>query len=449
MDQILEEAREAYKRISVEYDRANYYATHPLNEFWGSINLRTMRELILGAKTAIDVIHGAQKTMMFSVNEDNRPITQRAVEWLLEERQERIARAPWLAELHEAECSYPPNNVSNGDKRLNPDFLRCVNIAAQIHHFIGERLDVVELGGGLGHLARVLRLGTISRSHVIIDIPETLVFSYCFLRTNFPDAKCVWLEPGQELPAEYDFAFVPAMLCEQVAWKPFDLFLNTASMGEMTNTVIRQWMDFIQNRLNVKNLFTLNRFLNTIHQGLRWRLAENECSVHYDERWTILNWELEPEYTRCPYIDSRVSRYVEIIAMRNPERKDIADAWCAETLAAVEAEDWARLWDDGHVMGMRDGPICADGGMNGTLFKLWELMRLQPSARAAGLMVRWLMKLSRAGGVIFEELPYYQAKAQEQQCERVGNFARCELPKGHDGAVHKNRQEEFIQQDVA
>lgn len=413
MDQILEEAREAYKRISLEYDRANYYATHPLNEFWGSSNLRTMRDLIMGAQTALDVIHGAQKTMMFSVNEDNAPITRRAVGWLMEERRERLARFQWLEALQESEFSYPANNVvfghaQHGEQRLNPDFLRCVNITAQILNHVGDRLDVVELGGGLGHLARVLHLAGVSRSHVIIDIPETLVFSYCFLRTNFPAAKCVWLEPGQQLPAEYDFAFVPAMLCEQVAWRPFDLFLNTASMGEMTNVVIRQWMDFIQNRLNVKNLFTLNRFLNTIHQGLRWRLAENECSVHYDTGWTVLNWQLEPEYTRCPYIDSRVSRYVEIIAMRQAEAKDVAEAWCAETLADIEAEDWARLWDDGHVMGMRDGPICADGGMDGTLFKLWELMRLAPSPRVAALMVRWLMKLSRAGGVVFEELPYYQ-----------------------------------------
>lgn len=37
--------------------------------------------------------------------------------------------------------------------------------------------------------------------------------------------------------------------------------------------------------------------------------------------------------------------------------------------------------------------------------------------------------------------------AWEQQCPRIGNFARCELPLGHVG-VHKNEQEEFFQIDV-
>src|ERR1035441_7518746 len=97
-------------------------------------------------------------------------------------------------------------------------------------------------------------------------------------------------------PDAYDFVFVPSCYAEQIDVGGSELFVNTASLGEMRNETIRYWMDFIQRRTAVKHLFTQNRFLNTIDPFQHaWRWEENEASVHYDASWAVLKWDLRSE----------------------------------------------------------------------------------------------------------------------------------------------------------
>ena len=173
--------------------------------------------------------------------------------------------------IQESSFSCPENNVARSGRIFTPDFLRTVNIAHEIKkcfEFEKPRARVVELGAGCGHLARTLRLLMPDCSHVIIDIPETLSFSYMFLRLNFPNCKTLYVTEQKQLEGclteEFDYVFIPTKFAEGILGNKFDLFINTASLGEMRNTVIRQWMDFVQNKLRVKYLFTLNRYLNTI-----------------------------------------------------------------------------------------------------------------------------------------------------------------------------------------
>ena len=191
----------------------------------------------------------------------------------------------------------------------------------------------------------------------------------------------------------------------------FDLFINTASMGEMNNVVIRYWMDLIQNRLSVTYLYTLNRYLNTIiRDEHQWRLDENECSVHYDARWSIMQWEVEPSFTRCPYVDTQVSRYVEIIAHRLDSVDTEACHQRAKSLIEnVKHEDWYRM-PPTHppVMTMRDNILVHDMKMKGTLFKLWDALRLYPTAEAAAMILQYLSTLLRYEGKEFEEVQFYE-----------------------------------------
>lgn len=415
MSDELKEVREFYYKVLPDCEKF-YREKAPLNEFWGGLNLRAMREIIHTAASMQEVVHRAQATYMFSVNEKDES-ERWAVEWLLVERVKRLRSFSAGTELEESSFTLPELVVANAEgKHYTPDFLRCVNIAAEIFHGIDEITgSVVELGGGLGHLARVLKETRVATQHTIIDLPETLVFSYCFLKLNFPDASFGVVDSPDKTP-DADFVFVPVAYANaslgHKTRRP-DLFVNTASMGEMRNETVRYWMDFIQQKLNPRYLFMLNRYLNTLGPGLSWRNQENECQQHYDRDWRIKHWEVEPSYLRCPYVDTRVSRYVQIIAERQARSDEDLRLGCQHLLQDVRMEDWWRLRQEGHVMGMRDNPLCVDTTMNGTLYKLWELIRLAPSAEVVEMLLLYLSKLNRDPVYPFEELEYYKSMHQQ------------------------------------
>lgn len=416
-NEILTQAKEFLATISARYAADRYYDRLPLNTFWAQQNLPIMRDIIATSATPAELSGRAQQTFMFSVNVATAA-KERAVDWLLAEQTRRGIDLHALAPaIQESEFSHPENNVMRGGRRLTPDFIRTVNIGLNIGRYFrrdGHPLDVVELGGGLGHLARTLRLLGVTRSHLIIDLPETLVFSFCFLSMNFPQARLLLVTDeasAREIAGgNYDFAFVPALFSEAAAARPYDLFVNTASLGEMRNEVIRHWMDFVQNRLDLRYLYTLNRYLNTIDPGRHaWRLEENECSVLYDRRWDIRQWELEPSFTRCPYVDTIIARYVEIAAERRAAADPAADAdEAGRLLQSVQEEDWYVAPAGTADMTLGDHVIGCDLGMTGSLFKLWNSLRLLPSADCVEALLRYLDRLLAREDRIFEEQPYYE-----------------------------------------
>lgn len=181
-------------------------------------------------------------------------------------------------------------------------------------------------------------------------------------------------------------------------------------MGEMRNDVVHYWMDFIQNKISVKNLFTLNRFFNTVDDHhKKFRINENECSVCYDTKWEILNWELEPVYCRCPFIDTLHSRYVEIAAIRPVERTEeelvsLSDKLLQDALD----EDWCRLkgfYGDG-TMQARSNVLVNDTPMDGALFKLWESIRFHKNAKNISSMLNYMERVTV--NLPFEEKFYYE-----------------------------------------
>ena len=402
----LEEIKSFYR--AVQPDCTEFCkTTAPLNEFWGGVNQRQSRDIFNNASTLEEVVQAAQRTYMFSINPPSSPPVHHAVKWTLHERHVHLVGCDTLLGIEESPYSAPETVVEMYGKRYTPDLLRCVNIAQSLLSAIrwAQDLRVVELGGGLGHLARVLHLSKYVKQHIIIDLPETLVFSYAFLRKNFPDVKIELATSGTYMIGDdAAFVFVPVAYADCILdERSVDLFINTASMGEMRNETIRYWMSFVQQKLNPDYLFTLNRFLNTLGPGLTWRLMENECQQHYDNRWSVLRWQLEPWYLRCPYVDTLASRCVEILARRTGGAVGLSEGF----VEGLEAEDWWRLRHEGHVMGMRDNPICVNGGESGTLFKLWERLRLAPSVTAVDMMVTYLQKLNRDPTHPFEELDYY------------------------------------------
>lgn len=100
------------------------------------------------------------------------------------------------------------------------------------------RQIVVEIGGGFGGLAYILKRALPRLHYVIVDLPSSMAFSAAYLAAMCPDARIAFFDGKSETQpdADYDFLFVP-----HYAWPALvdylphaDLGLNTLSFAEMT-----------------------------------------------------------------------------------------------------------------------------------------------------------------------------------------------------------------------
>jgi putative sugar O-methyltransferase len=403
-----------YRALRRLYEASDHYATRPLAHLWGQQNMKTLVEIIEGAPTPGEAIAAAHRTFMFSVNTDDEDLKRRMIDWYvgyLRRRGTPIEAFDPLIE--ESLYSNPANAVIRDGRRLAPDFLRTLILALEIEEYCAlpaGHTSVLELGAGYGGLARTFKLRHPEASYVIVDIPEALYFSATFIGLNFPRARILHVTDAAELATDlttYDFVFVPTLLADALAGRSFTVFCNTASLGEMRNSVIRYWMDFVETRVNVRYFFGLNRFLNTIDPRRHAsRLGENVCSVSFDRHWKILWWEVEPPFTRCPYVETEVSRNLEIVAERVTDDAEEAAAGSRRLLEDVLRQDWIVHYDADNTMKLRDNALAPDLTKTGTLFALWESIRLDPRADNAAVMLKYLGTLTR--GKSFEEMFYYR-----------------------------------------
>lgn len=438
-ERVAREATGYYTAIRQDYTASGYDKTYELNFFWSRDNMTKLMEIIYSPSDAHEKIAAIQNTFMYSINTKDDTIKNRMIDWYLEYLLSIGIHLDDLdLQIQESQVSNHSNTVVRHGRLLTPDFLRTVILCLEIrkHCTFGVgRLNVLELGAGYGGLARTFRHFFPETCYTIIDIPETLYFSYLFLRLNYPNARVHYVTSEHDLPAittDYDYIFVPTKYASLLTGKSYDLFCNTASLGEMKNSVISHWMDFVQNGVAVKYFFGLNRFLNTIDpERHAWRLDENICSVSFDQKWRILKWELEPQFTRCPYLETIVSRNLEIIAERlpdtyvNPDYFRLVSTQLTNSLA--EMDIFIHANEDNSML-LRDNPFGHDFTQRGVLFKLWEAIRLSPGVENVSLMLAYLKLLM--GKRPFEEMFYYQSLLEQlQPGEKIRKF--WERPYSH------------------
>jgi hypothetical protein len=421
LDQAFREIENFYHTAKSSYRDCEFDQKYPLTELWARQNMQVLLDIIHNEADPISKIATIQRTFMFSAYNSDEDIKNRVVDWYIGYL---LSRGIYLTErsldLQESPYSNSLNCVYRDGRLLSPDFLRTLVFCLEIQKYCiipDYKFNVLEIGAGYGALARTLKLCFPRISYVIIDIPESLYFSASFLRLNFPDSKCCFVSDLSCLSGpigDFDFVFVPTLFAEQLVGNEFELFCNTASLGEMKNSVIRYWMEFVQNRVTVKYFFGLNRFLNTVYpkgdpKHQTFRLNENRSSVTFDEGWRILHWELEPAFTRCPYMETEVSRNLEVIAERLPKarvNKKENRRRSQELLEGVAKQDWIVCYEADNTMKLRDNILAPDLTMQGTLFALWDSIRLDANPVNVSIMLKYLHTLTR--GKPFEEMFYYE-----------------------------------------
>jgi hypothetical protein len=262
--------------------------------------------------------------------------------------------------------------VVNG-RRLSMPFLYHLCIATQIEATIGKVNSVFELGSGYGGLARVMKLLNPDAKFVFCDLPPTLFLCFVFLRRHFPHCTFNVIHRPEQLsgPRTADFTFVPAQLAGALTGSSFDLFVNTSSLSEMTQSAVATYTRLIETGMNVKCLYHLNRF------GCTEPWLGNSCATSYvlDKHWEVLRWHWRGEGSFNLVTYPETQPLLNLIARRIPEqiRSDVLYKGMGETLrarlaAASVGGDKRSRWSK-----TKETPLPSDEW----LAAIWDLIRLE------------------------------------------------------------------------
>jgi hypothetical protein len=105
-------------------------------------------------------------------------------------------------------------------------------------------LRILEIGGGYGALAYWFKSVFRNCSYTIIDLPECLLYSALYLGLCLPDQRAS-IGATEALP--FGLRFVPNSMAQALD-EPFDLVVNTLSLGEMSVPQIETYAELIAER---------------------------------------------------------------------------------------------------------------------------------------------------------------------------------------------------------
>lgn len=137
------------------------------------------------------------------------------------------------------------------------------DLLEQFRESAHRRRVVLEIGAGWGGFAYQFKTLHPNTCYVIIDLPQTLLFSAVYLMTLFPEAKILIYgdKPGVNLlenASDYDFVFLPSFLGESLSLPYLDLVINMVSFQEMKTAQVEGYVQRIY-QLNCPNIYSLNR----------------------------------------------------------------------------------------------------------------------------------------------------------------------------------------------
>lgn len=342
------------------------------SEQWSRDHKKNLGQMMVDGPI-LDGIHNAQETrVIYTSHVAGSVDAGLCAEQLLDDLHELgfdLDAAP--EEYKEADITSPGQLIPINGRSVSVDFLYRLNICQRIGDILHEPgITVLEIGGGLGALARTIKLINPSVKYVIIDLLDTLVVSYGFLRACFPESSTTFVTDNTqlgELKIESDFTFIPAQIVplrnteneashNDIPRWDIDLAVNTQSLGEMRQDTTEGYMDLLENRMNVKRFYSLNHFLHQEALVGQWR-SEAVGSTNptaLGPYWDVLHWEFSPPFvghTRYGDQDHTLELYVQKVdssSVTDDELRERSDKLLAEadSLGKFRGHSWQRLmWD--------------------------------------------------------------------------------------------------------
>jgi hypothetical protein len=207
---------------------------------------------------------------------------------------------------------------------------------------------VCEIGGGYGALARLFFCNPIHcpDTYVMIDFPESLFFAEVFLRANFPNLEIAYAT--RTARSDASVLLCPIGHAPLVSHFTYDLTINTGSMGEMSNTWVTHWMDWLDST-SCRYFYSLNYFGQPIDFSAERR---NDWSPRPSAKWAARILRFDPEFVRfwsperhwAEVLYERRNAPAPVVNWgRRADGQYLLESFDALRYGMPEAEQWALL----------------------------------------------------------------------------------------------------------
>ena len=177
-----------------------------------------------------------------------------------------------------------PKSVNHEGIPMTQSSLEYTFMLSHLEPYVEDAEVVVDIGGGYGGLARLLKKSFPEVRIVLFDLPEVNAIQTYFLSTCFPEARVLTLRNVHEREnidpraLGADFLVLPGQLIERISRGSFGLVINTRSMMEMDLPTVSSYIGHIQDKLRPGGSFyCVNRY------------EKKTCLKAYpfDEKWYV------------------------------------------------------------------------------------------------------------------------------------------------------------------
>lgn len=278
-------------------------------------------------------------------------------------------------EVAESNLIAPDTLFEKDGRQLSAMFLLHLCVALRIKKHTKNIETVLEIGGGYGNLARIMRLFNPQIKYVIVDLLDSLYCSYVFLRTHFRDASFIFVTQNNNNIDGYDFVFVPTEFFDSIT-NSFDIVVNTCSLGEMQQNEVNSYMKFINT--NARYFYSVNRFGPS---NPYTSPDQANVSVILNPNWDILVWDVFGE-TGFSQIEPIGPPHLELLAERLPKQDSYRLPAQSLLLLAREMKVGSSAWH----------------------YCMWNSIRLSPTKEAIWDYLKVIESLGFRDAAYYREL---------------------------------------------
>lgn len=196
-------------------------------------------------------------------------------------------------------------------------------------------LKVLEIGAGYGSQCETLLKYSFKKNksvqYIICDIPSSLLYSYYYISSTFPDINCVFIDSEEEYQEKIHqildnnincVLFITPELIHLLKGQHLTLAYNSESFLEMGKSYLNNYLTFIFHSLKVDSFCSRNR---------KWRYDENlddenkrsheevKSAIPSDWQTTLFdeNFLLDQPHVRDMGSNGQISSIENVFAIRN------------------------------------------------------------------------------------------------------------------------------------